>query len=630
MADTISHRGPDDSGEWCDPPAGYAVGFRRLSIIDLSAAGHQPMLSASGRYVIAFNGEVYNFESIRRELDQAGSSPSYRGHSDTEVMLAAIEAWGLEAAVRKFVGMFAFALWDRRERILHLVRDRLGVKPLYYGAHNGTLLFGSELKPFRKHSAFNDRVRRDALVLYLRHCYIPSPYSVYESYWKLPPGCILSVRDPAAPLPAPVPYWSASDIASAGLASQLSASEAELTEELDQLLHDAIRLRMVADVPVGVFLSGGIDSSTVTAIMQAESMRPVRSFSIGFGEDSFNEAPHAKRIAQHLRTEHTELYLSPEETREVIPKLPSLYDEPFADSSQIPTYLVSQLARQQVTVSLTGDGGDELFCGYDRYTYGADLWRILKRVPKPARRLLASSMRRIPLTTWSATLKRAKPLLPRRMRVQHPGDKIGKLVELLSAEGMDDIYRSLVSSWLSPAQVVVDAVEPVTALTDRTRWPAFSDPTLRMMYFDLVTYLPDDILVKVDRASMGVSLEAREPLLDHRLVEFAWRVPLAMKSRNGVGKWLLRQVLDKYVPSHLVDRPKMGFGVPVAEWMRGPLREWAESLLAESSLRTDGYFDANVVRARWQSHLENREFDFRNELWAVLMFQAWLRNISAH
>lgn len=628
MADSIRHRGPDDGGEWCDAEAGYAVGFRRLSILDLSAAGHQPMISASGRYVIAFNGEVYNHAAIRAELDRSGLSPDYRGHSDTEVMLAAIEAWGLKRAVQQFVGMFAFALWDRHERVVQLVRDRLGVKPLYYGISRRTLLFGSELKSFRAHPDFDHQVRRDALALYMRHCYIPAPYSIYESYWKLRPGCILTVSNTDAPLPEPVPYWSAAEVACAGIANPREGDEDELITELDRHLHESIALRMVADVPVGVFLSGGIDSSIVAAVMQAQSNRPVRTFSIGFDEVAYNEAPHAKRVAEHLGTHHTELYLSAKQTQEVIPRLPTLYDEPFADSSQIPTYLVAELARQQVTVALTGDGGDELFCGYDRYKFASDLWAVLRRIPRSARASVARALRQVPLVFWSTSLRHARPLLPKHMRVQHPADKMGKLLDLLPAEGMDGVYHSLVSSWLSPTDVVLNAVEAPTALTQASTWPAIENPKLRMMYFDLVSYLPDDILVKVDRASMGVSLEAREPLIDHRLLEFAWRLPLEMKSRNGVGKWALRRVLDRYVPSQLIDRPKMGFGIPVNAWLRGPLRDWAESLLDERGLRAEGYFQARTVRKRWQAHLDRQQEDYRNELWTVLMFQAWLRHAA--
>ncbi|MFZ5893979.1 MAG: asparagine synthase (glutamine-hydrolyzing) [Myxococcota bacterium] len=622
MADTIVHRGPDDGGEWGEPEAGYAVAFRRLAIIDLSAAGHQPMTSHSGRYVIAFNGEVYNFEAIRKQLQAEGHAPTYRGHSDTEVMLAAIEAWGLRKAVQSFVGMFAFALWDREERSLHLVRDRLGVKPMYYGVANGVLLFGSELKALRKHPAFSPALDRGALALFLRHCYVPAPYSIYSQYRKLPPGCILSVRDSHEVLPAPEPYWSPFEVAQRGLADPLVGSDVELTDALDALLRDAISLRMVADVPIGVFLSGGIDSSVVAGIMQSVSSRPIRTFSIGFEESSYNEAPHAKVVATHLRTDHTELYVSPRETLDVIPKLPTLYDEPFADSSQIPTYLVSAMARRLVTVCLTGDGGDELFAGYNRYAYCEQIWRVLSRLPTPARRAAARGLSSVPRELWDSGLTHLRPLLPRMLRFEHPADKIEKLTGILTLDDLNAVYLALVSSWRVPARVVVGGSEPPTALSNGDG-VSISNPTLRMMYLDLVTYLPDDILAKVDRASMGVSLEAREPLIDHRLVEFAWRLPFEVKARGGVGKWILRRVLDRYVPPALLDRPKMGFGVPVAKWLKGPLRGWAEELLSTRRLKSGGFLAPEPIQERWQEHLSGG-VNASSELWPVLMFQAWL------
>ncbi|HWA74828.1 MAG TPA: asparagine synthase (glutamine-hydrolyzing) [Polyangiaceae bacterium] len=622
MAGAIVHRGPDAAGEWSEPAAGYAVGFRRLSIIDLSPAGRQPMISGSGRYVIAFNGEVYNFEAIRRELTESGVSVNYRGHSDTEVMLAAIDAWGLHAAVRRFIGMFAFALWDRRERVLHLVRDRLGVKPLYYGCPQGTLLFGSELKPLRKHPNFRGAVNRGALALYLRHAYVPAPHTIFEGYFKLPPASILSIADPRRPLPAPEPYWSAREVACAGIKDPLLQDEAELTERLDRLLRDAVGLRLISDVPLGVFLSGGIDSSVVAAIAQAASSRPARTFSIGFSEPAYDEAPHAKRVAQHLGTEHTELYVTPRDALDVVPKLPALYDEPFADSSQIPTYLVSAMARKHVTVCLSGDGGDELFAGYNRYNHAAQLWRWVGPVPARARRLVAKALRALAPRSWDRALSTARPYLPHRLRMEHPADKVAKVAGILELAELDQVYRHLVSAWRDPTNVAIGSAEPETLLT-RADQPPIADATLRMMYFDLVTYLPDDILVKVDRASMGVSLEAREPLLDHRLVEFAWRLPMAMKSRHGVGKWLLRRVLDRYVPRDLVERPKTGFGLPIDSWLRGPLREWANALLDRRRLEAGGFFRPEPIQEAWARHQSGRSQE-HHRLWAVLMFQAWL------
>jgi asparagine synthase (glutamine-hydrolysing) len=635
MADQIVHRGPDDSGAWVDGEAGIALGSRRLAIVDLSPAGHQPMLSSCGRYVIAFNGEVYNFLDLRRELEPRGHG--FRGHSDTEVMLGAIREWGLEAAVKKFVGMFAFALWDRRERALHLVRDRLGIKPLYYGSAGKVFIFGSELKALRAHPDFVPAINRDALALLMRHNYIPQPYSIYQGIFKLAPGCLLTIktRDSVPPAHArPVPYWSAKEVAESGAANPFLGSAQEATEQLDALLRDAVRLRMIADVPLGAFLSGGVDSSAVVALMQAQSNRPVKTFTIGFHEEGYNEAPHAKAVAAHLGTEHTELYLTPEETRAVIPKLPILFDEPFSDSSQIPTYLISALARRQVTVSLSGDGGDELFGGYPRYTLALSLWKWIGWMPPALRRRLAPILSRVAdlskapdtaspdrglgwLTPWSDLYGRPGPI----------GGKVHKLAEVLGLENREELYRYIVSGWKRPGEVVPGAQEPATILTNSAQWASLPEFFQRMMFLDLVSYLPDDILTKVDRASMGVSLEARVPILDHRVVEFAARLPSSMKLCHGQGKWLLRQVLYQYVPRELIERPKMGFGVPIDAWLRGPLRDWAEELMSEDRLKREGYFHPEPIRSRWADHLSGRRnWDYC--LWGVLMFQAWLEHWS--
>ena len=623
MASRLLHRGPDDSGEWTDEKTGIALGFRRLAIVDLSPAGHQPMVSASGRFVMAFNGEVYNFGAVRSELEAAGLAPEFRGGSDTEVMLAAFEAWGLEESVRRFVGMFAFALWDRAERRLHLVRDRVGVKPLYYGWAGKTLLFGSELKALRAHPDFGGEIDRDALALMLRYDYIPAPYSIYRGYCKLPAGTILTLDADRGSHAAPVAYWSAKAVAEAGVRAPFRGSDAEAVEHLDELLRNSIGLRMIADVPLGVFLSGGVDSSVVVALMQAQSSRPVQSFTIGFREESYNEAHHARAVAQHLGTDHTELIVSPEEAIAVIPRLPTLFDEPFADPSQIPTFLVSQLARKSVTVSLSGDGGDELFGGYNRYFWGRSLWKRMSRIPRAARSAGAGLMNALPPAAWDSLFRLAGPLLPSGARQRNPGDKIAKLAEIMGADGPDALYLALVSHWKQPTQLVEGSQEPLTPFTDRTQWADLSDFTLRMMFLDTVSYLPDDILVKVDRASMGNSLEAREPLLDHRILEFAWQLPMEMKIRGGQGKWLLRQVLYKYVPQALIERPKTGFGVPIDEWLRGPLRDWAESLLAESSLKRQGVFHPPLIRKKWAEHLSGRH-NWQYYLWNVLMVQAWL------
>jgi asparagine synthase (glutamine-hydrolysing) len=623
MALTMTARGPDDAGEWADPAAGIAVGFRRLAIVDLSPAGHQPMLSASGRCVMVFNGEVYNFQQIREELQAQGLAPAFRGHSDTEVMLAAIEAWGLEVAVQRFVGMFAIALWDRQERTLHLVRDRLGIKPLYYGWAGNTFLFGSELKPLRAHPDFCARVDRNALALMLRHNYVPVPYSIYQGFFKLPPGSILTLRPGVVTLPEPVPYWSAKAVAEAGIADPFQGSEAEAVERLDALLREAIALRMIADVPLGAFLSGGVDSSTVVALMQAQSPRPVKTFSIGFYEDSYNEAQHAKSVARHLKTDHTELYLSADEAMNVIPRLPGMYDEPFSDSSQIPTYLVSEMARRSVTVSLSGDGGDELFAGYTRYLWSQSLWKRFGWMPRQMRGAVSSAITSLSPITWEVLFQKIAWLLPKRLRQTHPGDKIAKLAELLAESSPEAQYRMLVSHWPQPADIVHDACEPPTALTCPEQWANIPDFTAWMMFMDSITYLPDDILTKVDRASMGVSLEARVPLLDHRVVEFAWRLPLAMKLQGGQSKWLLRQVLYRYVPATLIERPKMGFAVPIDAWLRGPLRDWAEALLDARRLRDEGFFNSEPIRQKWAEHLSGW-YNWQYYLWDVLMFQAWL------
>jgi asparagine synthase (glutamine-hydrolysing) len=623
MADQLAHRGPDDSGVWVDAEAGIALGFRRLAIVDLSPAGHQPMTSANGRYIIVFNGEVYNFGELRKDLELLGHG--FRGHSDTEVMLEAVSEWGLEAAVKKFVGMFALALWDRRERTLYLVRDRLGIKPLYYGLADRTFLFASELKALRAHPAFTPEVNRVALALYLRLGYIPQPYSIYQGIWKLPPGHILSLRAGAQTSfewSRTASYWAAKEVYETGAANPFRGSEGEAIEELDQLLRDSVRLRMVADVPLGAFLSGGIDSSTVVALMQAQSNRPVKTFTIGFHAPEFNEAAHAKTVAAHLGTEHTELYVTPKEAMAVIPKLPTLFDEPFADSSQIPTYLVSALARRYVTVSLSGDGGDELFGGYQRYTNARQFWNNVRWLPRIARKTLARFIRVCKPATYDRLIGGLSPLFPRLARPSTVGERMYRLAEVLTVRNPEELYRQLVSFWDSPTEVVLNAKEAPTILDQPSDWVRLADISQRMMFLDLVTYLPDDILVKVDRASMGVSLEARVPILDHRVVEFAARVPMPMKIRSGQRKWLLRQVLYRYVLRDLVERPKKGFSVPIEDWLRGPLRNWAEELLSQDRLRGEGFFRSEPIRELWAEHLSGQR-NWQGHLWNVLMFQAW-------
>jgi asparagine synthase (glutamine-hydrolysing) len=632
MIETMRYRGPDDSGAWCDAAVGLGLGHARLSILDLSPEGHQPMVSASGRYAMTFNGEVYNFAELRRELEAVGVR--FRGHSDTEVMLAAIERWGLNEAVSRFVGMFAFGLWDRETRQLSLVRDRLGIKPLYFGWAGQAFVFASELKGIRCVKEFDPQLNRGALALFLRLAYVPAPFSIFQHAYKLMPGCIFTVtpelarsREGFSPSPDdprarwnPVRYWSARAIVERGVSLPFQGTEIEAVEQLDTLLRQAIKLRMMADVPLGAFLSGGIDSSVVVALMQVQSLAPVKTFSIGFQEADYNEAGYARKVAEHLGTDHTELYVAPEQARAVIPKLPAMYDEPFGDSSQIPTFLVSELARKHVTVALSGDGGDELFAGYNRYFWSRQLWRRLSPIPQFVRAGLASMVQALSPDMWGSLYRGFSFALP---GVQHPGDRMHKLAGLLAAKDPDSMYQDMVSLWKQPTETVVGAVEPLTTLTDRSTWANLSEFTMRMMYLDLVTYLPDDILTKVDRASMAVSLEARVPLLDHRVVEFAWSVPLSMKIRTeGEGKWLLRQVLESYVPRELIERPKMGFGVPLDSWLRGPLRQWAESLLDAHRLEREGYFHPGPIRQRWAEHLSGKR-NWQYALWNVLMFQAW-------
>lgn len=619
MGDAIRHRGPDDSGVWIDEQTGVGLVHRRLSILDLSSAGHQPMMSANKRYVIAFNGEIYNHLELKREL---GSS-AWRGHSDTEIMLAGIEAWGLEATLEKSIGMFAISLWDQQMRTLTLARDRMGEKPLYYGWQGKTFLFASELKALRVHPAWQGEVNRDALTLLMRYSYIPAPYSIFRGIYKLLPGTVLTLSVSDLLLghcPSPRAYWCVSEVAQRGIGSELDCSDQSAADQLEGLLRDSVHQQMVSDVPLGVFLSGGIDSSTVAAVMQAESSRPVHTFSIGFYEDSYNEAKHAKAVAQHLGTDHTELYVTSEQALAVIPELPRLYDEPFSDSSQIPTFLVSEMARKHVTVALSGDGGDELFGGYNRYVIGQSLWDRMQPFPLSLRQWGGRAIRRLSPSHWD----RLSFLVPESVRPVHIGDKLHKLAGVFGARTSDELYKGLVSHWDNSSSLVHQGQELGTVLDDQSRWPPLSDFTQRMIYLDMVSYLPDDILVKVDRAAMGVSLETRAPFLDHRLVEFSWRVPLQMKVRNGQGKWLLRQVLYRHVPQQLIERPKMGFGVPIDKWLRGPLRGWAEDLLDESRLRQEGFFDPNPIRQKWSEHLSGRR-NWQHHLWDVLMFQAWLQ-----
>ena len=615
MAMQIAHRGPDGAGVWTDKKSGLALAHRRLSIIDLSAAGHQPMYSPCERYSLVYNGEIYNHLDLRADLAREGGAFDWRGHSDTETLLAALRHWGVEGALKRLNGMFAFALWDAAERVLFLARDRMGEKPLYYGRCNDVLMFGSELKALSAHPRWNGQLDRDALALYMRHNYVPAPWSIYRGIRKLPPAHFIAITECGQTLAEPQCYWDIKQIASGDVSS---ASPEELTDELEVLLRDAIGRRMAADVPLGAFLSGGIDSTTVAALMQAQSAKPIKTFSIGFREEGYDEAKHARAVAEHLGTDHTELYVTPQEAIAVIPDLPTMYDEPFSDSSQIPTYLVSKLARQHVTVSLSGDGGDELFYGYSRYFLAQSIWQRLCRLPMPARQALASVIMHLP----AQTLDRMQRGLPQRFQFSRLADRLPKFAEILRSPDNQTLYRSIVSHTKDPEKLVLGAHEPDTVLSVPDALPPLPGMGEQMMLLDMLTYLPDDILTKVDRASMAVSLEARVPLLDHRLVEFAWRVPTNLKYRNMQGKWLLKQVLYRHVPREMMERPKMGFGVPIQHWLRGELRDWAEELLDEKRLREDGIFDAAQVRHWWEEHL-NADPRWHAYLWDVLMFQAW-------
>ena len=603
MRDALTHRGPDSYGLWSDPALGVGLGHRRLSIIDLSENGAQPMHSASGRFVIVYNGEIYNFASLRHELEQTGHR--FRGHSDTEILLTAFEQWGVPEALRKSDGMFAFALWDRHESKLYLARDRIGEKPLYYGWMPQGLIFGSELKALRACPRFQPELDREAVALYLRYQYIPEPFCIYKNVRKLRPGCILVVTPGAAANPPPPePYWSFKECAERGIRDPFTGGEVEAIDELERLLRRSIRTRLVADVPVGVFLSGGIDSSTVAALAQAESSGPVKTFSIGFTEQAYNEAHDAKVVAAHLKTQHTELYLTPAEAMATIPLMPRMFDEPFGDSSEIPTYLVAKLARQSVTVSVSGDGGDEIFGGYNRHWQGSRLWAL--------RNLLPAGTRGIAGAAASALAK--VPGAPAR--------KLSKVAVLMRAPSATAVYKDLVADRKPPGRLLK---EDLLTVCDPWQIPPLDSDTgfaHHIMYSDAIAYLPGDILVKVDRATMGVSLEARTPYLDHRVIEFAWRLPLSLKVRARWSKYILRQVLYRHVPRELIDRPKQGFSIPVSEWLRGPLRGWAEELLDEKTLEQGSLLDPGVVRQMWRQHLSGA-VEWRNELWNVLMLQAW-------
>jgi asparagine synthase (glutamine-hydrolysing) len=617
MNDSIAHRGPDGADVWTDAEAGIALAHRRLAIIDLSDEGRQPMMSSDGRYVVSFNGEIYNYRALHADLEAQGVR--FHGRSDTEAMLEGFANWGVEATLARLEGMYAIALWDRRERRLRLVRDPLGIKPLYYTHAGDTLAFGSELKALHAVSGWQPTLDRDSLSSYLRYGYVPAPHTIYREARKLGPGEILDWQEGIAPRVEA--FWSMRDVACAGQRGRDGPTEPiDATDRLDAVLREAVRDQIVSDVPLGAFLSGGIDSSTVVALMQAQSARPVRTFSIGFAADGYDEAAHAKAVAAHLGTDHTELYVEPAHALSLVPRLPDLYDEPFADSSQIPTFLLAQMTRRHVTVALSGDGGDEGFAGYNRYAWADRLWRHAGGLPAGLRHALG----------WLVELPGPGPYdaLAGLVAAARPGEKAMKVAALLRADGPDDAYRRLASLWQGPDRLVRGGAERPGPANDPTLEADLPDFVARMQFLDYATYLHDDVLTKVDRASMAVGLEARVPLLDTRVVRFAWSLPPALKLRGTTGKWLLRQVLARYVPPALTERPKMGFAMPVGNWLRGPLREWAEDLLSPAELAVDGAIDPGPVRATWAAHLAGRR-DYSQRLWAILMFQAWQRRWKA-
>lgn len=611
MGAAIGHRGPNDKGAWFDKDAGIGFAHTRLAVVDLSPAGHQPMHASSGRYVIAFNGEIYNHLQLRKELQ----GQNWRGHSDTETLLAGFDAWGIEATIERSVGMFAFAVWDKHRQQLILGRDRAGEKPLYYGWHGESFLFGSELKALKKHPNFNNTLNSDAIAAFLSRSYIPTPLSIYKHINKLIPGSLLYVSR-AKPDPVIKQYWSALDKAMAGVRAPFMGDEEEAVDELERLAKDAIAQQMIADVPLGAFLSGGIDSSTVVALMQAQSSIPIRTFSIGFHEKKYNEAEYAKAVANHLGTEHNELYITQQDALAVIPKLPTLYDEPFADSSQIPTFLIANMAKQQVTVALTGDGADELFCGYNRYQMTNQYWGRMQKIPMPLRMGLSKMITKVNANTWDKAAL-ALPFISKNIQL---GAKLHKGAKVLTSTDVKQLYHRIIAQHQDPASLLaIDTINP----------EVFNDKAIdsmhdieRMMFCDFISYLPDDILVKVDRAAMGVSLETRVPFLDHRLVEFAWTLPLGKKLKNGQTKWPLRKLLNRHVPSHLIDRPKMGFGIPLQTWLQGPLKAWAGDLLDNNRLLQEGIFNPQQVNFMWKQCQENKG-NFSAVLWNILMFQAW-------
>ena len=615
MAGLLKHRGPDSSGCWYDLAKGFGVSHARLAILDLSDAGSQPMISESGRYVIAFNGEIYNHLALREQINANETTWSWRGHSDTETLLKAFEIWGIAKTIKRVDGMFAIAVWDRLKSELYLVRDRLGEKPLYYGWQNGVFMFASELKALKAHPGFEGVISEDALFAQMQHNYIPGPQSIYKNIYKLEPSSIVLIDVDGRKVKSEK-YW----CLDAGGANSNNLDDLGSKRQLEALLLGSINQQVISDVQVGAFLSGGVDSSLIAALMQSVSKMPIKTFSIGFQEDKFNEAPYAKAIAKNLGAEHTELYVSAFDALDVIPRIPAVFDEPFSDPSQIPSYLLAKMTRQHVNVALSGDGGDELFGGYSRYEIAYKIWKRIKNIPLAPRQGISQLIELVPVPIWNVI---AAPINFKGERFKNPGDKLLKFSSLLAHKNPMEMYLQLISDWRASDQLVMGAASISPYLASSTKKIELHEYRDAMARLDISTYLTDNILVKVDRTAMANSLETRVPILNHRVVDFAMSLPDGMKYRNGVNKWLLRELLYDYLPRRLVDRPKQGFSIPLAQWLRGPLRDWAENLLSDSRLREQGYLNPDLIRKKWLEHLSGRR-NWHNHLWSVLMFQAWL------
>ena len=622
MALQISHRGPNAADEWTDPDAGIALAHRRLSIIDLSPAGAQPMKSNDGRYIIVFNGEIYNHQALRKELETDFGASHWRGHSDTETLLAALCIWGVETTLKRLIGMFAIALWDCKERELILARDRLGEKPLFYGNMNGAFVFGSELKALSAHPNWQGVINRDALTLYLRHNYVPTPHCIFKNIKKLPQAHYIRITNQGKVVSEPVCYWSLEDVVENGQKEPFKGNAKEATDGLNDLLSSAVKQQMMADVPLGAFLSGGYDSSLIVALMQEQASKPVKTFTIGFEEAEFNEAEYAKEVAKHLGAEHTELYVTANDALNIIPDIPKVWDEPFSDSSQIPTLLLSKLTREHVTVSLSGDGGDELFCGYKHYLKAEQILNKIDAIPKPIQVVLSKLLTFAPVLT----IDKIMDYLPQKYRQYGVGYKMLELSRLLKVDNRQLFYQSRISNFKSPEDIVIGGTESDYSFNIDKKQD-FSNFYDQMMYLDTKNYLADDILVKVDRASMAVSLETRVPMLDHRVVEFAWKLPIEYKLHEGQSKWILREVTHRYLPKQLMDRPKMGFAVPIDQWLRGPLKDWAAELLDPRLIKEQGLFNTELITKMWADHTSCKQ-NYHTSLWNILMFQAWYQSSS--